>query len=1114
MISAASSIAVAALVAAVLVWTPTIAQEPEGGEPPARTQQAAEGAGASRPVQKPGEHLPEPVARRLRFETQTGTWMSVDVSPDGGAIVLDLLGEIYRVDAKGGRASPFTTDPGLGFDAQPTYSPDGGRVAFVSDRSGAENLWTARADGTGLTQVTFGDDDTVLASPAWSADGQNLYVSRYRAGLNNFELWRYDLSGNGRLVSPIRDTPSAPRSEWRSTLGVVASPDGRYLYFARRVGGLDFNEVDGWTIVRRDIASGSETTIVSLPDGPRTALNPGAFFRPALSHDGRLLAYAARIEGQTELRVRDLATGEDRRVAFPIEHDQLQAMMWQDLVPRYAFTPKDDAIILTLGGGLKRVSIADGTTTPIPFHAFVDRGVGAPTRQPIHEETGPVRVRLIMAPTVSPDRRTLAFSALGRLYLMKLDGSGAVTAFPGPEDPAFQPSWSADGRSLVWVTWSERSGGSVWRAPVDGSEPPRRISDRPAYYSYPVFTPDGHSVIAVRSAQQARLDLYMEYGKLRQADLIGLPVSGGTARTITSGKIGGRPQFTTSAGLVFILSDDGLDQVDLATGARSVTAKVLGPGWYFEDGPQPVDDLRISPGGHWLLAQVSQQLHVLAAPAHGATVDLEAPHAPHRRIGGADYFEWSADGRTIDWSTGSILHSASLSQVRLDPQEQPGWTADLTVQGQQDFRAIVEVPRDVGGGALLLRGGRALTMAADRPVIDAADILIEGDRIAAIGPRGSVAAPPGTPVRDVGGTWIVPGFIDTHDHIATVRRDVLGLEDWGLRARLAYGVTTSFDPSTLTIDMLAYQDLLDAGLMTGPRLRQTGVALFSMQRFASLDDARTVMRRYRDDYRLRNIKEYRTGNRRVREWVAQACRELGMQPTTEGALAMKLDLSQIIDGYAGNEHALVASPLQADVLGLLTAMRTSYTTTLQITNGGPPGEDWSIVAEDPFTDAKVHRFWPPVAIDQVLLRRSWRRLPEYRFPAIAGDAAALQRAGGLVGIGSHGETPGIGFHMEMEEHEMGGMTAGEVLHAATIGSAETIGRERDLGSLEVGKLADLVILDRDPTIDIHNTRAIRQVMRGGRLYDAATLAQLWPQPRPPPPSWWNEDKVERRLPSD
>jgi Tol biopolymer transport system component len=1070
-------------------------------------------ADAPRPVQPPGQRLPEAVARRVHLETDSGTWMSVDISPTSGAIVFDLLGVLYTMDATGGRARPLLRDRGLAFETQPTFSPDGKSLAFVSDYSGAENLWIARADGSDPRQITFGDDDTVLTSPAWSADGASLYVSRFRPDLANFELWRHDLAGGATLLSPIRDSPKAPRPEWRSTLGAVASPDGRFIYYARHGGSLDFDAVDNWTIARWDLASGAETTIVSLPDGPRTALNPGAFFRPAISHDGRLLAYASRVEGRTELRLRDLTTGEDRRLAFPIEHDQLQAMMWQDLIPRYAFTPKGDALILDVDGHFERVAIADGAATPLPFHAVIDRDVAAPTRRHIVEETGPVRARLIMAPVASPDRRTLAFSALGRLYLMALDGPAAPRPFARGGDPAFEPSWSPDGRTLVWVTWSERSGGAIWRAPVDGSEPPRRLTDRAAYYSYPVFTPDGRSVVAVRSAQQARLDLYMEYGKLRQADLISVPATGGASRVITSGKIGGRPQFATDPGQVLILAEDGLDQVDLATGARSPRVQVLGPGWYFQDGPPPVDDLRISPDGRWLLAQVSQQLHVVATPKPGTTVDLEAPDLPHRRIGAADYFEWSADGRSIDWSTGSTFHTAPLAGVRLNPPDKPGWTAEARVEGQRDQTARVEVPRDAGRGTLLLRGGHALTMTADHPEIADADILIQGDRIAAIGPRGTLAVPTGTPIRDVGGAWIVPGFIDTHDHIATVRRDVLGLEDWGLRARLAYGVTTSFDPSTLTIDMLAYQDLLDAGLMTGPRLRQTGVALFSMQRFASLDDVRAVVRRYRDDYRLSNIKEYRTGDRRVREWVAQSCRELGLQPTTEGALAMKLDLSQIIDGFAGNEHALVASPLQTDVLGLLTATRTSYTTTLQITNGGPPGEDWSIVADDPFADTKVHRFWPPFAIDQALLRRPWRRLPEYRFPGIAGDAAALQRVGGLVGIGSHGETPGIGFHMEMEEHQMGGMTAGEVLHAATIGSAETIGREHDLGSLEVGKLADLVVLDRDPTADIHNARSIRQVMRGGRLYDAATLAQLWPDPAPPPASWW-DDGAERWLPAD
>lgn len=1093
-----------ALLALALVGTPVAAQE--AGEPPLPFLSPTDIANATpdrpRPQQPAGQTLPMKPERRLRFDTNRGTWMSLDRSPDGKRIAFDLLGALYTMPADGGRAIRIAG--GLPFEGQPTFSPDGGSIAYVSDRSGADNLWVARADGSQARQITFGDDDSVLVSPAWTPDGKALFVSRYRPDLNSYELWRYDLAGGESLVIPIRDTPTAPRDAWRSTLGAVVSPDGRYLYAAQHIGGLDFDEVDNWTIIRRDLASGEQVTIVAEPSGPRSSLDPGAFFRPMLSPDGKMLAYGRRLDGQTELRLRDLATGADRRLAFPIERDQVQASMWQDILPRYAFTPDGNAILISIRGKIERIAVSDGAAAEIPFVAPVDLAIGPSTRQDIREDGGPVRARLIMAPIASPDGRTLAFSALGRLYLMPLDGRSSPTEFAAGGDPAFQPSWSADGKRLVWVQWSERGGGSVWAAPVDGSAPPVRISDIPAYYSYPVFAPDGQSVLAIRSAQQARLDLYMEYGQLRDASLVSLPLNGGPARVITSGIMGGRPQFTNRPGAAWLLTNQGLDTVDLASGKRSLAALVKGPGWYFQDGAVPVDDVRISPDGTWLLALISQQLHLVAMPAEGATVDLSDPHAPHRRItdAGADYFEWSADGKAITWSTGHSFHTTPLAGVKLDPANAPGWSADTRNADRRDYAAIVEKPRAIPSGTLLLRGARILTMAPGDPVIEQGDVLVSNGRVAAVGPTGTLTVPAGTPVRDMAGRTIVPGFIDTHDHIATVRRDVLGLEDWGLRARLAYGVTTSFDPSTLTIDMLAYQDLLDAGLMTGPRLRQTGVALFSMQRFSSLQDVLAVLGRYRDDYGLRNIKEYRTGNRRVREWVAQGVRQMGLQPTTEGALSMKLDLSQIIDGYAGNEHALVASPLQDDVLKLLTFARTSYTTTLEITNGGPPGQDWSIDSDDPHDDAKLRHFWPHVALDQMTLRRPWRRLEEYRFPAIAADAAALQAAGGLVGIGSHGETPGIGFHYEMEAHAAGGMTPMAILHAATIGSAETIGRKSDLGSIEPGKLADLVVLDRDPRADIHFARAVAQVMRDGRLYDAATLDQLWPIAAPLPPAWF------------
>lgn len=1090
----------------------------DAGEPPITLSGARPGSAirdGDRPQQPPGQVLPLKPTRRFVADVEHGTWMSLDQSPDGTRIVFDLLGDLYTMPAQGGAATRISG--GLPFDVAPTYSPNGRWIAYVSDRSGADNLWFARPDGSDSRQITFGDDDTVLVSPAWAVDGQAIYVSRYRPDLNNYELWRYGLDGTGTLIEPIRVERSTPDTKWRSSLGAAPSPDGRYLYFAQLVGGLSFEDLNHWTIVRRDLSTGQDRTIVTLPDGPRTALNPGAFFRPALSPDGKLLAYAARVEGQTELRLRNLVTGADHQLAFPIEHDQLEASMWQDIEPRYTFTRDGSAILISIRGVIERISLTDGRTTSIPMRAHIDLPIGPSTRQDIREpESGPVHARLVMAPVASPDRRSLAFSALGQLYLMRLDGKSAPASFATGGDPAYQPSWSPDGRRLVWTSWSERGAGEIWSAPIDGSASPRRLSSQPAFYTYPVFTPDGQHVLAIRSGQQARLDTYMEYGKLRDAELVELPAAGGPARVILHGTIGSRPQF--AGGKIYVLTEDGLDSINLATGQRKLAVSVKGPGWYFQNGAVPVDDVRISPDGQWLLAQVAQQLHVVAMPkGNGEVVDLSDPRAPHRRLSaaGADYFEWSADGRDIDWTTGSTFHTRPLAAVALDPAKRSSWTADPSTAGERSFHADVTVPRDMPQGTLLLRGARVLTMAAGDPVIPSADILIENGRFARVGPQGSFAIPPGTPIRDESGKTIVPGFIDTHDHIATVRRDVLGLEDWGLRARLALGVTTSFDPSTLTIDMLAYQDLLDAGLMTGPRLRQTGVALFSMQRFASLEDVLAVMRRYRDDYRIRNIKEYRTGNRRVREWVVEACRILGMHPTTEGALSLKLDLSQIIDGFAGNEHALVASPLQEDVLKLLAFTRTSYTTTLNITNGGPPGEDWTIEHDDPYADPWVMRWWPRVFIDQMMLRRPWRTLAEYRFPSIAADAAKVQAEGGLVGIGSHGETPGLGFHYEMELHAMGGMTPAAILHAATIGSAETIGRQHDLGSIEPGKLADLVVLTRDPLSDIRNARAVAEVMRGGILYEASTLDRLWPAKAAQPQSWYarQTDGTEHYLPA-
>jgi imidazolonepropionase-like amidohydrolase len=428
-------------------------------------------------------------------------------------------------------------------------------------------------------------------------------------------------------------------------------------------------------------------------------------------------------------------------------------------------------------------------------------------------------------------------------------------------------------------------------------------------------------------------------------------------------------------------------------------------------------------------------------------------------------------------------------------------------------RIQVSQPRAVPDGSILFAGGMAFTMANGDTIIDQADVLVTGNRIAAIGPSGTIRVPDGTVRRDVSGKIIMPGFIDVHDHIGSVRRDVPAYEDWGLRARLAYGVTTSFDPSTLSPDLLEYEGLVDIGKVLGPRLRSTGVAIMSKERFSSLEDVREVLDRYSSGYGIHNLKQYRAGDREVRQWIAKVSNEQELLPTTEGALSLKLDLTQILDGYAGNEHALPAWPLGDDVIALMVAMRTSYVTTLSTTNGGSPALNWFVPRDEFALDDRVRRFWSPAAIRQKMETvRPWRPLHTFRFPDDAGGAARLASAGGLVGMGGHGEAPGIGFHWELEAHAIGGMSPMAVLHAATAGSAETVGRLDDLGTLEAGKLADLVVLDANPLQDIRNTRHVVEVMRGGFLYEAATLAPVWPHPAPGPHAWFEGADVEQWLP--
>lgn len=1060
---------------------------------------------------RPGQSLPMEAGRRIAFDTDRGTWLSPDLSPDGRRIVFELLGDLYSMPSQGGRARAITQ--GMAFDSQPVFSPDGGRIAFLSDRSGAENLWLADADGGSPRQLTLLDGDPVFASPAWSADGRALFVSRYRAELDAYELWSFDAtSGEGDLIVPIRGSDDQPRAAWRSTLGAAPSRDGRHLYYAVHVGPGETGRVPEWTIRRRDLRDGGEETLVSAPLSPRPDLVLGTAMRPAISPDGRWLVYGARYQSRTGLRVLDLRTRTDRWLAFPVQQDELGATHMRDLLPRHAFAPDGKSLIVNIDGGLRRLALADGARQDIPFEAHVDIELGPATRQSIAHDIGPVRARLVQTPEPSPDGKRLAFSALGALYVMPLDGSGAVRRIDSGQRPAFHPSWSPDGRELAYVDWTAKDAGHIWRIAVDDPKAvPVRVTATPAFHTHPVFAPGGDRIVAIRSSNSVRMHSYMEYGALRDGELVNFPARGGEALVIAKGRMGGKPHFDADRSRVHVNFGDGLNRVAMDGSGHRLLLQVTGPGWYFAEGRAPVDDLRLSPDGRWALAQIAQQLHLLALPdGEGRTLDLADPGVAHRKLTsvGADFFGWSDGGRTLHWTVGSTWYRRARDAVRTYPADAPSMHADDPrdgIDGVQAFHAIVEVPRDTPRGALLLRGATVLTMRGDEAIIDA-DLLVVDDRIAGIGPRGTLDLPAGTTIREIPGRYVIPGLIDTHTHLADIRRDVLDFDSWGVLANLAYGVTSVFDPSTLSIDTLAYQDAIEAGLMPGARIFSTGPAIFSFNEFRSYDEVRAVLSRYRDHYRLGNIKMYRSGNRRVRQWVAMAARELGLMPTTEGALSMKFGLTHALDGYAGNEHALPAVPLQRDVVRLFADAGIAYTATLMIGNGGPEGQDDFISRGGLAHDARLRRFAPGFIVDMKTRTRMWREPDEYLYPRVAAGVADVVRAGGLAGMGSHGEMPGIGMHWEMQAHAAGGMSPHESLRTATLGSAGAIGRAAELGSLEPGKFADLVILAADPREDLAHTLAIVQVMKNGRLYDGDTLDELWPTPRRLPRPWYWDDR--------
>ena len=401
---------------------------------------------------------------------------------------------------------------------------------------------------------------------------------------------------------------------------------------------------------------------------------------------------------------------------------------------------------------------------------------------------------------------------------------------------------------------------------------------------------------------------------------------------------------------------------------------------------------------------------------------------------------------------------------------------------------------------LLIRDGEVLDPAAG--LKGRLDVAISGGKIAAVEP--SLPEKEARHTISARGLLVTPGLIDIHAH-PWPTWGIHETEVWKYLANLAWGVTTTRDPQTSTTDVLTYADQVETGELLGPRIYHTGPGVFGAfleENWTSLDDVRNTLKRYSEFYHTHTIKQYMAGNRKQRQWVIMAAKELGLMPTIEGGLDFKMNQTVQLDGYPGSEHAFPIMPLYTDAVQLAAQSGITYTPTLLVSYGGPFSENYFYEHYDIHDNPKIRRFIPHEEIDQRAERRPWFRDNQYVFPRIAASAAAVLRAGGNVGMGCHGQLDGLGCHWELWAMTAGGMTPREALRVGTRDGAYGIGMDQDLGSLEPGKLADLIVLDANPLDDIHNTEKIRYVMKNGRLYEGETLNEILPRQKPLPQMWW------------
>ncbi|MEO8077570.1 MAG: amidohydrolase, partial [Acidobacteriota bacterium] len=887
---------------------------------------------------------------KLAFDTSEGTWMNVDVSPDGRRVVFDLLGDLYVMPIEGGGAAAERLTTGPAFDMQPRFSPDGRRITFSSDRDGLWNIWTIDADGKNAKQISK-ERKWFINSPTWSSDGSYIFARRHfvaQRSLGAGEIWMFHASGSEGLQV-------TEKNGFQKDAGEPAiSPDGAALYYSKDVTPgqqFEYNKDPNGTIyaiIRRDLASGRERPIVSVQGGS---------VAPRPSPDGKSLAYVRRVRLGSQLFVRDLESGRDRSVFDHLDKDLQEAWAVLGVYAQYAWTPDSKAIVIWGEGKIWRVDVASAQGQVIPFTAHIEQTINEAVRFPQKVFTPDFAVKMLRDVATSPDGRQVAYGALGHIYVKEISGPEphrvtvsrtATGASPqAVRDPAdvfeFDPEWSPDGQWLVYTTWSDAAYGRVRVVKPDGTGG-RDVVTTPGHYIEPAFSPDGKTIVFRNAGGDvARGRLYDGVNGIYI-----VPADGSAAPRLVR-ESGSQPMFDRTGKRIYVSDSRAGKAVLISVAIGDPAASPSGSDEVVHFQSDNATQIVPSPDGKWVA--FAERWHAYVAPfTHtGRPVDFSgsASAYPVARISRDTgyYLHWSRDSSKVYWALGPELFSRDLTHTfsflekgleKPDPPEEKGVPIGFTVKS------------DVPDGAIAFVGARLITSAAapaggrvdgaangprrgagnqpDSGVIENGTIVVEGNRISAIGPSSSVRVPSGALRIDASGKTIMPGIVDVHGHVGGEGDGILAQSFWPFAANLAFGVTTTHDPSNDSETVFSNAELIRSGLKIGPRLFSTGTILYGAETpykavIDTYEDALSHLRRQKAMGAF-SVKSYNQQRRDARQMIVKAARELQMEVVPEGGSLLYFNETMVLDGHTTVEHSLPVPKIYNDVVTLFARSKT------------------------------------------------------------------------------------------------------------------------------------------------------------------------------------------------